>query len=134
MRGLRAFTVKQADKRGGALRSFFLAAFHHEDIRRIRSGMLWALCVAALPIWVCARWPESLGKGVVNALLGLWLVGFLCLVFVLGLERRSGVSHGYVPRRKRGPRRMAMADLVFVGVTLGFFLISIGYVFACGRL
>jgi len=88
MRGLRAFTVKQADKRGGALRSFFLAAFHHEDIRRIRSGMLWALCVAALPIWVCARWPESLGKGVVNALLGLWLVGFLCLVFVFGLERR----------------------------------------------
>jgi len=29
---------------------------------------------------------------------------------------------------------MAMADLVFVGVTLGFFLVSIGYVFACGRL
>src|SRR4029450_567344 len=84
---LPAFTVRQGDKRGGALRSFLLAAFHYEDIRRIRSRMLWALCVAALPIWVCARWPESLGKEVVNALLGLWLVGFLCLVFVFGLER-----------------------------------------------
>lgn len=84
---LRAFTVRQGEKPGEALRFFLLAALHHEDIRRIRRGMLWALCVAGLPVWACARWPESLGKEVVNALLGLWLVGFLCLVLVFGLER-----------------------------------------------
>jgi len=52
----------------------------------------------------------------------------------VAVERGGAVSFAAWPPPEWGPRRIVMADLVFIGVTLGFFLIAIGYVFACGRL
>jgi hypothetical protein len=46
----------------------------------------------------------------------------------------EAVTSGYPLRRWSGARRASMQDLVFVGITIVFFAVSIGYVHFCERI